>query len=137
MVCLKCMWHSLFLNTYGIYITIQIFSQLDIYVNTINLCRHMMKQYLISCSTFHLESWICHFILTVLSPIDLHGWRVRKMLAEQKETAISREKIVKVLEELQAQAEVALCFVGVKNWGYASLVFTFVSSFSQFWSKKS
>ncbi|PNT37410.2 hypothetical protein POPTR_005G186600v4 [Populus trichocarpa] len=41
--------------------------------------------------------------------------RVRKMLAEQKETAISREKIVKVLEELQAQAEVALCFVGVKN----------------------
>jgi RNA exonuclease 1 len=37
------------------------------------------------------------------------------MLAEQKETAISREKIVKVLEELQAQAEVALCFVGVKN----------------------
>ncbi|XP_010999831.1 PREDICTED: small RNA degrading nuclease 5 isoform X2 [Populus euphratica] len=41
--------------------------------------------------------------------------RVRKMLAEQKETAMSREKIVKVLEELQAQAEVALCFVGVKN----------------------
>ncbi|CAK7346856.1 unnamed protein product [Dovyalis caffra] len=41
--------------------------------------------------------------------------RVRKMLAEQKETVISREKIVKVLEELQAQAEVALCFVGVKN----------------------
>ena len=37
------------------------------------------------------------------------------MLAEQKETTLSREKIVKVLEELQAQAEVALCFVGVKN----------------------
>ncbi|KAL5776772.1 hypothetical protein ACOSP7_009698 [Xanthoceras sorbifolium] len=41
--------------------------------------------------------------------------RIRKMLAEQSETSISREKIVKVLEELQAQAEVALCFVGVKH----------------------
>ncbi|KAK1591288.1 hypothetical protein Q3G72_005329 [Acer saccharum] len=41
--------------------------------------------------------------------------RIRKMLAEQSETLISREKIVKVLEELQAQAEVAMCFVGVKH----------------------
>ncbi|KAL3572754.1 hypothetical protein D5086_026658 [Populus alba] len=44
--------------------------------------------------------------------------RLRKMLVEQKETAISLEKIVKVLEELQAQAEVALCFVGVENRGH-------------------
>ncbi|XP_059632924.1 small RNA degrading nuclease 5 [Cornus florida] len=41
--------------------------------------------------------------------------RVRKMLNEQIETAVSREKLVKVLEELQAQAEVGLCFVGVKH----------------------
>lgn len=41
--------------------------------------------------------------------------RLRKMLAEQTETTIGREKIVKILEELQAQAEVALCFVGVKH----------------------
>lgn len=40
------------------------------------------------------------------------------MLVEQKETAISLEKIVKVLEELQAQAEVALCFVGMENRGH-------------------
>ncbi|KAF5200895.1 Small rna degrading nuclease [Thalictrum thalictroides] len=40
--------------------------------------------------------------------------RVRKML-EQSETTLCREKLVKVLEELQAQAEVALCFVRVKN----------------------
>ncbi|KAH8515766.1 hypothetical protein Peur_047205 [Populus x canadensis] len=45
--------------------------------------------------------------------------RLRKILVEQKETAISLEKIVQVLEELQAQAEVALCFVGVKNRGHA------------------
>ncbi|KAL2519959.1 Small RNA degrading nuclease 5 [Forsythia ovata] len=32
--------------------------------------------------------------------------RLRKILSEQKETAICREKLVKVLEELQAQAEV-------------------------------
>ncbi|KAJ6954182.1 hypothetical protein NC652_005808 [Populus alba x Populus x berolinensis] len=44
--------------------------------------------------------------------------RLRKMLVEQKETAISLEKIVKVLEELQAQAEVALCFVGMENRGH-------------------
>lgn len=37
------------------------------------------------------------------------------MLAERGETSICREKLVKVLEELQAQAEVALCFVGVKH----------------------
>ncbi|KAG6784086.1 hypothetical protein POTOM_009770 [Populus tomentosa] len=48
---------------------------------------------------------------------------LRKMLVEQKETAISLEKIVKVLEELQAQAEVALCFVGVENRGHERLVF--------------
>ncbi|XP_059452953.1 small RNA degrading nuclease 5 isoform X1 [Corylus avellana] len=41
--------------------------------------------------------------------------RLRKMLAERGETSICREKLVKVLEELQAQAEVALCFVGVKH----------------------
>ncbi|XP_056164723.1 small RNA degrading nuclease 5 isoform X2 [Syzygium oleosum] len=41
--------------------------------------------------------------------------RLRKMLAEQSETTIDRDKIVKILEELQAQAEVALCFVGVKH----------------------
>ncbi|CAK9145718.1 unnamed protein product [Ilex paraguariensis] len=41
--------------------------------------------------------------------------RLRKMLTEEKETAICREKLVKVLEELQAQAEVGLCFVGVKH----------------------
>ncbi|KAM3682944.1 hypothetical protein ACB094_12G108600 [Castanea mollissima] len=41
--------------------------------------------------------------------------RLRKMLAEKSETRLCREKLVKVLEELQAQAEVALCFVGVKN----------------------
>uniref|UniRef100_A0A2P2LGV8 Uncharacterized protein MANES_18G085900 n=1 Tax=Rhizophora mucronata TaxID=61149 RepID=A0A2P2LGV8_RHIMU len=41
--------------------------------------------------------------------------RLRKMLTEQTATTLCREKLVKVLEELQAQAEVALCFVGVKN----------------------
>ncbi|XP_021902467.1 small RNA degrading nuclease 5 [Carica papaya] len=41
--------------------------------------------------------------------------RIRKMLREQSETSMCREKIVKVLEELQAQAEVALCFVSVKQ----------------------
>ncbi|CAN8265183.1 unnamed protein product [Cochlearia groenlandica] len=40
--------------------------------------------------------------------------RVRKMLRDEKETGFCREKVVKVLEELQAQAEVALCFVGIK-----------------------
>lgn len=44
-------------------------------------------------------------------------YRLRKMLAESTETttSMSRPNIVKVLEELQAQAEVALCFVGVKH----------------------
>lgn len=37
------------------------------------------------------------------------------MLREHTETLMCRERIVKVLEELQAQAEVALCFVGVKH----------------------
>ncbi|GMH00884.1 hypothetical protein Nepgr_002723 [Nepenthes gracilis] len=37
--------------------------------------------------------------------------RLRKMLMEQSETALCREKLVKLLEELQAQAEVALCFM--------------------------
>lgn len=41
--------------------------------------------------------------------------RLRKMLAEESETSFCREKLVKVLEELQAQAEVALCFVGMKH----------------------
>ncbi|OVA10693.1 Exonuclease [Macleaya cordata] len=41
--------------------------------------------------------------------------RVRKMLAEQRKGTVCREKLIKVLEELQAQAEVALCFVSVKN----------------------
>ncbi|KAL3504330.1 hypothetical protein ACH5RR_034171 [Cinchona calisaya] len=41
--------------------------------------------------------------------------RIRKILAEQTETALCRDKLVKVLEELQAQAEVGLCFVGVKH----------------------
>ncbi|KAI3873621.1 hypothetical protein MKW92_037813 [Papaver armeniacum] len=38
--------------------------------------------------------------------------RIRKMLEEQKD---GREKLIKVLAELQAQADVALCFVRVKN----------------------
>ena len=37
------------------------------------------------------------------------------MLTQQVETALQREHIIKVLEELQAQAEVGLCFVGVKH----------------------
>ncbi|WZZ74781.1 hypothetical protein YC2023_086151 [Brassica napus] len=41
--------------------------------------------------------------------------RVRKMLIDEGENEFSREKVVKVLEELQAQAEVALCFVGIKQ----------------------
>ncbi|KAG9149887.1 hypothetical protein Leryth_020253 [Lithospermum erythrorhizon] len=41
--------------------------------------------------------------------------RLRNMLSEQTETALSRDKLVKVLEELQAQAEVGLCFVGIKK----------------------
>ncbi|XP_039023242.1 small RNA degrading nuclease 5-like isoform X2 [Hibiscus syriacus] len=41
--------------------------------------------------------------------------RLRKMLTEQSETKIPREKLIKVLEELQAQAEVALCFIGLKD----------------------
>ncbi|KAJ7959228.1 small RNA degrading nuclease 5 [Quillaja saponaria] len=41
--------------------------------------------------------------------------RLRKMLAEQRETNICREKIVQILEELQARAEVAMCFVGIKH----------------------
>ncbi|KAK9748865.1 hypothetical protein RND81_02G086000 [Saponaria officinalis] len=41
--------------------------------------------------------------------------RVRKMLTEQTKSDIPREKLIKVLEELQARAEVALCFVGIKD----------------------
>ncbi|KAL6952796.1 Small RNA degrading nuclease 5 [Sarracenia purpurea var. burkii] len=41
--------------------------------------------------------------------------RLRKMLMEQIDSAFCREKLVKVLEELQAQAEVGLCFVGIKH----------------------
>ncbi|CAN1130347.1 Small RNA degrading nuclease 5 [Linum perenne] len=40
--------------------------------------------------------------------------KVRRMLANN-ETKLSRESILKVVEELQAQAEVALCFLGLKN----------------------
>ncbi|KAI5311876.1 hypothetical protein L3X38_041049 [Prunus dulcis] len=42
-------------------------------------------------------------------------YRLRKLLLDRSETTMCRESIVKVLEELQAQAEVALCFVGVKS----------------------
>ncbi|XP_050364219.1 small RNA degrading nuclease 5 [Argentina anserina] len=41
--------------------------------------------------------------------------RLNKMLSEREETTLCRENIVKVLTELKAQAEVALCFVGVKS----------------------
>ncbi|XP_042492746.1 small RNA degrading nuclease 5-like [Macadamia integrifolia] len=41
--------------------------------------------------------------------------RLRRMITEQEETPICRDKLVRVLEELQAQAELALCFVGVKH----------------------
>ncbi|CAI0625413.1 unnamed protein product [Linum tenue] len=41
--------------------------------------------------------------------------KLRKMLLDQSETNMSRESILKVLEELQAQAEVALCFLGLKD----------------------
>ncbi|KAL8199561.1 hypothetical protein R6Q57_013129 [Mikania cordata] len=41
--------------------------------------------------------------------------RLRNMLSEKADTNIPREHLVKVLEELQAQAEVGLCFVGVKH----------------------
>lgn len=58
-----------------------------------------------------LKYWHCYLMKLLV----LHGKRLRKMLMEGGETKICREKIVKVLEELQAQAEVALCFVGVKH----------------------
>ncbi|XP_049369013.1 small RNA degrading nuclease 5 [Solanum verrucosum] len=41
--------------------------------------------------------------------------RVRKILSEQTDGSMPRENIVKLLEELQAQAEVGLCFVGLKH----------------------
>ncbi|XP_055834514.1 small RNA degrading nuclease 5 [Solanum dulcamara] len=41
--------------------------------------------------------------------------RLRRILSEQTDASMSRENIVKLLEELQAQAEVGLCFVGVKH----------------------
>lgn len=37
------------------------------------------------------------------------------MLNEETDTAVSRETVIKVLQELQARAEVGLCFVGVKH----------------------
>lgn len=37
------------------------------------------------------------------------------MLVEPSESNLCREKIVEILEEVQARAEVALCFVGVKH----------------------
>ncbi|XP_042033457.1 small RNA degrading nuclease 5-like isoform X1 [Salvia splendens] len=41
--------------------------------------------------------------------------KLRNILSERKETVHCREKMVKVLEELQAQAEVGLCFLGIKH----------------------
>ncbi|KAK4801461.1 hypothetical protein SAY86_021948 [Trapa natans] len=41
--------------------------------------------------------------------------RLRKMLNGDTDTTISREVVLKVLQELQARAEVGLCFVGVKH----------------------
>ncbi|XP_042034146.1 small RNA degrading nuclease 5-like isoform X1 [Salvia splendens] len=41
--------------------------------------------------------------------------KLRSILSERKETVHCREKMVKVLEELQAQAEVGLCFLGIKH----------------------
>ncbi|KAF7816761.1 small RNA degrading nuclease 5 isoform X1 [Senna tora] len=41
--------------------------------------------------------------------------RLRRMLTGPNEANICREKIVEILEEVQARAEVALCFVGVKH----------------------
>uniref|UniRef100_A0A0D9XXK6 Exonuclease domain-containing protein n=1 Tax=Leersia perrieri TaxID=77586 RepID=A0A0D9XXK6_9ORYZ len=41
--------------------------------------------------------------------------RLRKMLKHEEETTESRESIVKALEDIQAQAEVALCFCCVKH----------------------
>ncbi|KAL4316247.1 hypothetical protein AHAS_Ahas15G0266000 [Arachis hypogaea] len=41
--------------------------------------------------------------------------RLRKMLVEQGESNFCRDKLVEILEEVQARAEVALCFVGVKH----------------------
>uniref|UniRef100_A0A7C9EVU6 Exonuclease domain-containing protein n=1 Tax=Opuntia streptacantha TaxID=393608 RepID=A0A7C9EVU6_OPUST len=41
--------------------------------------------------------------------------RLRKMLSEQTKTIECREKLLKVLEEQQSQAEVGLCFVGIKH----------------------
>ena len=37
------------------------------------------------------------------------------MLREQTKTIECREKLLKVLEEQQSQAEVGLCFVGIKH----------------------
>jgi RNA exonuclease 1 len=37
------------------------------------------------------------------------------MLKQEEETVESRESIVKALEDIQAQAEVALCFCCVKH----------------------
>ncbi|XP_058724557.1 small RNA degrading nuclease 5 isoform X2 [Vicia villosa] len=41
--------------------------------------------------------------------------RLRKMLEEEGESNFGREKILESLQEFQARAEVALCFVGVKH----------------------
>ena len=56
------------------------------------------------------------FLGTMLNVLTfVYGDRLRKMLKEQSETMICREKIVKMLEELHAQAEVALCFASIKH----------------------
>ena len=61
-----------------------------------------------------LIGWfVMYFLLLIL--LLCTWWRIRKTLSEQTETTLCRDKLVKVLEELQAQAEVGLCFVGVKH----------------------
>ena len=42
--------------------------------------------------------------------------RLRKMLLHEENTIETRESIVQALGDLQAQAEVALCFCSVKHY---------------------
>ena len=42
--------------------------------------------------------------------------RLRKMLHHEENTIETRESIVQALGDLQAQAEVALCFCSVKHY---------------------
>lgn len=55
--------------------------------------------------------------LMAFSLVRLCG-RLRRMLSEQSQANMCREKIVEILQEVQARAEVALCFVGIKHWLY-------------------